>query len=147
MSNLNNSIKELYEDISAEEAMSAAGNLMSFFKILEEVESRTAQTDQCSEPKNENIRSTDWIYQASKRVNRICKLRYRGQFLFSSVAIHRKLGGGGYRLTYPSKGKHTLCHPINKKTSQEIEEAIFCKLKNVMNKVNHHVQILQSSTD
>ena len=68
-------------------------------------------------------------------------------FYISSVAIHRKLGGGGYRLTYPSKGKHTLCHPINKKTSQAIEKAIFCKLKNVMNKVNHHVQILQSSTD
>ncbi|WP_133129008.1 hypothetical protein [Legionella nagasakiensis] len=59
MSTLIDSIKELYEDISAEEAKSAAGNLMSFFKILEEVESRMAQTDQCNEPNNENIRSTD----------------------------------------------------------------------------------------
>ena len=59
MSTLIDSIKELYEDISAEEAKSAAGNLMSFFKILEEVESRMAQTDQRNEPKNENIRSTD----------------------------------------------------------------------------------------
>jgi len=66
-------------------------------------------------------------------------------FYISSVAIHCKLDGGGYRLTYPSKGKHILCHPINKKASQVIEEAVFNKLKNVMNKVNHDVQILQST--
>ena len=41
----------------------------------------------------------------------------------SSVAIHKKLNGDGYRLTYPSKGNFTICHPINKKTSQEIEPA------------------------
>ena len=61
MSTLIDSIKELYEDISAEEAKSAAGNLMSFFKILEGVESRLAknkQSKQCNEPKHENIRST-----------------------------------------------------------------------------------------
>jgi stage V sporulation protein G len=63
----------------------------------------------------------------------------------SSVAIYTKLNGDGYRLTYPSKGNFTICHPINKKASQEIEAAIFNKLKNVMNKVNHDVQILQST--
>lgn len=67
-------------------------------------------------------------------------------FYISSVAIHRKLDGEGYRLTYPNKGKHTLCHPINKQASQTIEEAIFDKLKNVMNKAAHHVQVLQPST-
>lgn len=61
----------------------------------------------------------------------------------SSVAIHKKLNSDGYRLTYPSKGNFTICHPINKEISQEIEAAIFSKLKNVMNKVNHNVQILQ----
>lgn len=61
----------------------------------------------------------------------------------SSVAIHTKLNGDGYRLTYPTKGNFTICHPINKKTSCEIEAAIFIKLKNVMNKVNQNVQILQ----
>ena len=61
----------------------------------------------------------------------------------SSVAIHTKLNGDGYRLTYPSKGNFTICHPINKKASYEIEAAIFTKLKNVMNKVNQNVQILQ----
>lgn len=63
----------------------------------------------------------------------------------SSVAIHKKLNGDGYRLTYPSKGNFTICHPINKKTSQEIEVAIFNQLKNVMNKVSYDVQILQST--
>lgn len=61
MSTLIDSIKELYEDISAEEAKAAAGNLMSFFKILEGVESRLAQhnqSKQCNESKHENIRST-----------------------------------------------------------------------------------------
>ena len=53
----------------------------------------------------------------------------------SSVAIHTKLNGDGYRLTYPSKGTFTICHPINKSASLEIETAIFSKLKDVMKKV------------
>ena len=55
MSNLTDSIKELYEDISAQEAKLAADNLVSFFKILEQVESRLAQTKKRHEPENENI--------------------------------------------------------------------------------------------
>ncbi len=55
MSNLTDLIKELYEDISAQEAMLAAENLVSFFKILEQVESRLAQTKKRHEPENENI--------------------------------------------------------------------------------------------
>lgn len=55
MSNLTDSIKEFYEDISESEAKLAADNLMSFFKILEQVESRLAQTKKRHEPENENI--------------------------------------------------------------------------------------------
>lgn len=55
MSNLTNSIKELYEDISADEKKLAADNLISFFKILEQVDARLAQTKQRHEPENENI--------------------------------------------------------------------------------------------
>lgn len=51
---------------------------------------------------------------------------------FSSVAIHKKLNSEGYRITYPSKGKFNVFHPINKQTSETIEEAIFSKLKNVI---------------
>jgi len=57
MSNLTDSLKELYEDISAEEAKSAADNLLSFFKLLEQIDSRLAKTTQPNEPENENIRS------------------------------------------------------------------------------------------
>jgi stage V sporulation protein G len=50
----------------------------------------------------------------------------------SSIAVHQKLSGG-FRLTYPVKGKFNIFHPINKETSETIEEAIFQKLKNVIN--------------
>jgi stage V sporulation protein G len=60
----------------------------------------------------------------------------------SSIAIHKKLNAEGYRLTYPSKGKFTIFHPINKQTSAEIEEAIFRKLNEVMKKAGQNVQIL-----
>ncbi len=49
------SIKELYEDISEGETKLAADNLMSFFKVLEQLESRLTQTKQRHEPENENI--------------------------------------------------------------------------------------------
>jgi hypothetical protein len=55
MSNLTNSIKELYEDISTEETNLAADNLISFFKILEQVDARLAQAKRRHEPENENI--------------------------------------------------------------------------------------------
>lgn len=63
-----------------------------------------------------------------------------GSVYISSVAIHTKLNGDGCRLTYPSKGTFTICHPINKSASLAIEAAIFSKLKDVMSKVNRNVQ-------
>ena len=61
-----------------------------------------------------------------------------GEMYISSVAIHSKLNGDGYRLTYPSKGGFTICHPINKLASKEIEAAVFAKLKDVMKKVKSY---------
>ena len=62
-----------------------------------------------------------------------------GLFL-SSIGIHSKLDGSGYRLTYPTKpvgGKGVnIYHPINKQSSSDIEEAVIGKFKNVMKKVN-----------
>lgn len=52
----------------------------------------------------------------------------------SSIAIHKKLNSEGYRITYPSKGNFGIFYPINKDVSRQIEEAIFQKLENVMNK-------------
>lgn len=54
----------------------------------------------------------------------------------SSVAIHTKLNSIGYRLTYPKKQNFTICHPINRKVSKIIEDAVFNKLKDVMKKVS-----------
>jgi len=57
------------------------------------------------------------------------------QLLLSSIAIHEKLDGSGYRLTYPSKisGKFEfpIFHPISKELGLRIEEAITKKLKDV----------------
>lgn len=61
-----------------------------------------------------------------------------GEMYISSVAIHSKLDGDGYRLTYPCKGNFTICHPINKQASKEIEVAVFGKLKDVMKKVKSY---------
>jgi DNA-binding cell septation regulator SpoVG len=52
----------------------------------------------------------------------------------SSIAIHKKLNTEGYRITYPSKGQFQIFYPINKEVSKQIEEAIFEKLNDVMNK-------------
>lgn len=58
----------------------------------------------------------------------------------TSIGIHQKLDGTGYRLTYPTKlvGDRTmnLYYPITKDLSKAIEEAILNKFKEVMNK-NH----------
>ncbi|MCP4482922.1 MAG: hypothetical protein GY817_09385 [bacterium] len=58
----------------------------------------------------------------------------------SSIAIHKKLTDDGYRLTYPTKQKadknFNIYYPINKEASKEIENAVFAKLKEVMNKAN-----------
>ena len=55
------------------------------------------------------------------------------KFYMSSVAIHSKLDGSGYRITYPKKKAFDLFYPINKKTSKIVENAIINEFKNVMN--------------
>ena len=65
---------------------------------------------------------------------------YNNAVFLGSIGVHTKLDGSGFRLTYPTKkvmGKDMhLFHPINCTLSQEIEEAIFAKLKKVMKKSN-----------
>ena len=55
----------------------------------------------------------------------------------SSIGIHARLDGGGYRLTFPSKKsgqqQFQIFHPIRKDVGAAIERAIFDKLKDVMN--------------
>jgi len=61
-------------------------------------------------------------------------------FFISSIGIHEKLNGQGYRLTYPTKksnlNSRPIFHPINRETSDLIETAIFNKLNNVLRKAH-----------
>jgi stage V sporulation protein G len=57
-----------------------------------------------------------------------------------SIAIHQKLDGSGYRLTYPTKQtgaqQMNVYHPINQAASRAIENAVITKLKDVMSQSN-----------
>lgn len=50
------------------------------------------------------------------------------------IAIHKKLHTSGYRITYPSKGKFQIWHPINHEVSIEIESAVLEKFNALMNR-------------
>ena len=60
------------------------------------------------------------------------------QLYLSGIAIHSKLVGSGYRLSYPTRKvgevQFSLFHPIRKQVGLAIEQAIIDKLKNVMSK-------------
>jgi DNA-binding cell septation regulator SpoVG len=59
----------------------------------------------------------------------------------SGIAIHERLDGNGYRLTYPNRkrGNHLadIFHPLNAETSKQIEAAIFSRLKDVLAKTEN----------
>src|SRR5215472_9616801 len=60
------------------------------------------------------------------------------QLYLSGIAIHTRLVGSGYRLTYPTRRvgetQFSLFHPIRKLVGLAIERAIVEKVKNVMSK-------------
>lgn len=64
-------------------------------------------------------------------------------FYISGIAIHERLDGAGYRLTYPSRKSgnqvFNICHPINRQTSKAIERAVFQKIKDVKKKSCNNV--------
>lgn len=53
----------------------------------------------------------------------------------SSIGIHKRLDGTGYRITYPTKklGSHnlTIFHPVHKELSHAIEQAIILKAEEI----------------
>lgn len=53
----------------------------------------------------------------------------------SGIGIYAKVSGG-YRLTYPTRGKTGLniFHPINRLLAQEIEQAVVTRFEEIMNK-------------
>lgn len=68
------------------------------------------------------------------------------QLFLGSIAIHERLDGAGYRITYPTKGKGYLFHPIRKQLSRELEQAILNEVKTVLRKshAGHHRANAQS---
>lgn len=68
-----------------------------------------------------------------------------GQLFLASIAVHEKRDGTGYRITYPTKGKGYLFHPIDKPLSKALEEAIIHEVKTVLRKphAGHHRTIPQ----
>lgn len=63
-----------------------------------------------------------------------------GQLYLSSIGVHSKLDGSGYRITYPTKrvGQQSvqIYHPISQELGSEIEQSVLGKIKEVMSKVN-----------
>jgi len=60
------------------------------------------------------------------------------ELYLGGIAIHRKLVGPGYRLTYPTRrvgdSQFNVFHPIRKPLGLAIEAAVFAKLKDVVSK-------------
>ncbi len=58
-----------------------------------------------------------------------------GKLYLSSVGIHTKLNGSGYRITYPTKkvGEQNIqiFHPTTQELGQEIETAVLTRFKEV----------------
>jgi stage V sporulation protein G len=62
---------------------------------------------------------------------------FDGCLFLGSIGIHKRLDGAGYRITYPTKKINdkniNIYHPINKKASKLIEEAIIAKIEKLLN--------------
>jgi len=60
------------------------------------------------------------------------------QIYLTGIAIHQKIDGSGFRLTYPTRKvgdtQFQLFHPIRKSLGLAIEQAVIGKLKDVLSK-------------
>lgn len=58
-----------------------------------------------------------------------------GKLYLSSIGIHRKLDGSGYRITYPTKQvgnkQINIYHPISKDIGLDIENAILRRAEEI----------------
>jgi len=61
-----------------------------------------------------------------------------GSLFVSSIGLHERLDGQGYRLTYPTKKCGTtnieLFHPITRELSKEIESMVFAEAMRLFRK-------------
>ena len=64
-----------------------------------------------------------------------CSIVLNDSLYLSSIGIHKRIDGSGYRITYPTKkiGEKNLniYHPISKEMGLLIEEAIIRKAKEI----------------
>ena len=73
------------------------------------------------------------------------------QLYLGGIAIHQRLDGYGYRITYPTRklgdSQNHIFHPIRKPLSAAIEQAITQKMKDVMRKsdAGHHSTNIKSN--
>ena len=67
------------------------------------------------------------------------------KLFLASIAVYEKRDGSGYRITYPTKGKGYVFHPICQPLSRALEQAIIREVKTVLSQPNvrHHRTVTQ----
>lgn len=81
-----------------------------------------------------DIKCTSFHYvDAGKGLIGFAELVLNEGFVVNSIAVYAKKTGG-IRLLYPDKRGFTICHPTNKKVSQQIETVVFDAINNVRKK-------------
>ena len=62
-----------------------------------------------------------------------------GNIYLSSIGVHKRLDGSGFRITYPTKKiadkDFHIFHPINRQASEEIEKAIISKAVEIIKEI------------
>ncbi len=134
MSKLEELLKEKY-NISEAESKESTQCLIDLFKIFHQIDSRQKQENLIQEQSNIKVKEVQIEFiKPNNGMIGFASLIIENSIYLSSIAIHKKLNAEGYRITYPSKGKFSIFYPINKEVSRQIEEAIFKKLEEVINK-------------
>lgn len=79
---------------------------------------------------------TVWLVAPKNGLIAFAEIMLDDAFYVGGIAIHEKLDGTGYRLTYPTRKTtnkiYNICHPVTRQASKAIEESVFQKLKTVL---------------
>lgn len=71
----------------------------------------------------------------------IASLVFEGAFYLGSIGIYTR-PQGGFRLTYPTRGKFNIFHPINRAVADAIEREVLNKFEEVMSHHDRHHQVV-----
>lgn len=122
--------------MSGYEADEAARNLTGFVRLLVEID----RTDMQRGDANAGNQADIVFVKPKDGLIAFASVVLDDQLYLGGIAIHSKLDGSGYRLTYPTRKvgetQFNLFHPIRKSLGCSIEYAIIEKLKNVVRKRN-----------